>query len=130
MRVYGLKVLLASDKQQKSPDGTEPDEALYASVGGLEQSVDSFQKVVGATGLVSSDDAFEMVLYHRSDLFHELDLREHDANAKRVPGAKSINTTWPLAGKSNSTDLTDHGVPIPSADSKIWLCMELPRLSV
>ena len=30
---------------------------------------------------------------------------------------KSINTTRRFAGKSNSTDLTDHGVPIPSADS-------------
>ena len=45
---------------------------------------------------------------------------------KRVPGAKSINTVSRLAAASNSTDFTDHGAPMPSADSKSLSCITLP----
>jgi hypothetical protein len=69
-----MKVQLACDQEQNGPDGGEPDEASCTLFGGLEQSIECFETVVGLTGLGPSDDAFEMAPDHRGNFFHRFNL--------------------------------------------------------
>lgn len=74
-----MEVEFAGDQEDDSLDGGESSEAASASLCGLEQAVNGFEKAVGLAGLRPGDDALQVAAHERGDLLHWLNLGAHDA---------------------------------------------------
>src|SRR5665213_3369524 len=69
------EVEFAGDEKDDGADGAEPAVSASLALGGLEQTIDGFEKAVGLSGADPSQHALEMVEDHGGDVFHRLDLR-------------------------------------------------------
>ena len=59
MRVYGVEVEFSGDQEDGGLDRCKACEPASTALGGLEQSIDSFQKSIGLTRLRPSHDALQ-----------------------------------------------------------------------
>ena len=126
MRVDGVEVEISSDQEDDSLDGGDLSETASATLGGLEQAVEGFQKSIGLARLRPCDDALQVRADHPGHLLHRIDLGTHDTAAPVLQhGAHDIdlfaiqNLTQLLLvdpGPSGALDshLGDQGVQISS----------------
>ncbi len=81
MRVDRGEVELAGVQEDHGADGGQAREAASAAFGGLEQTVDGFEKAVGLARGGPGHDAVQMATHQGGDLLHGCDLRAHHAAA-------------------------------------------------
>lgn len=70
MGVDIAEIRFSGEEENDSADRREGAVAPRLALGGLEETVDSFKKTIGLTGLCPRDDAVEMGADHLGDLLH------------------------------------------------------------
>lgn len=81
MWVEFREIEFAGEQEDNGADRAEPTVAAGFALGGLEQTIEGFQKAIGLTGLRPGDDALEVVADHFGDFLHGVDLGAHDVGA-------------------------------------------------
>lgn len=92
MRVDGVEVELARDREDEGFEGGEPTEAAGASFSCLKQAIESSEEAGGLAAPGLSDDALRVSARERGDLFHGLELAAHHTGAPALDhGAHDVD---------------------------------------
>ena len=76
-----MEVELAGDQEDHGLDRVDASEASGATLGGLEQAIESVEEAIGLAGVRPGHDALKVTSHEGGHLFHRLDLAAHDAGA-------------------------------------------------